>query len=138
MNYKNLRIGSVIKLLIDENKINPNDISTHFKIPENELINIYNAHSMDSEKLLQWSKFLDYDLFRIYSQHLILYSPPINSGYAEENKVKKKGFKNIYTKEIIEFVLEQLESGEKTTAQIIEDYRIPKNTLHKWRNKYTK
>lgn len=44
--------------------------------------------------------------------------------------------KNIYTKEVIDFILELIETGEKTKAQVIQEYNIPKSTLHKWIYKY--
>ena len=44
--------------------------------------------------------------------------------------------KNIYTKEIIDFILERIENGEMTKNQVIEQYGIPKTTLYKWIDKY--
>ena len=44
--------------------------------------------------------------------------------------------KNIYTKEIIDFILEQIETKQKTIKQVIEEYKIPKTTLYKWISKY--
>ena len=44
--------------------------------------------------------------------------------------------KNIYTKEIIEFILGKIESGEMTKNQVMERYSIPKTTLYKWISKY--
>ncbi|MGN7757917.1 hypothetical protein ACTJIV_10605 [Chryseobacterium sp. 22532] len=44
--------------------------------------------------------------------------------------------KNIYTKEIIDFVLELTEKGEKTKQQIMDDYDIPKATFYTWIKKY--
>lgn len=44
--------------------------------------------------------------------------------------------KNIYTKEVIDFILELVNVGEKTKRQIIEEYCIPKTTLYKWISKY--
>ena len=77
--------------------------------------------------------------FRIYTQHLILYAPL--SAVDEKTKVKKKSSlpqfrKNIYTKEIIDFILEQIETKQKTIKQVIEEYKIPKTTLYKWISKY--
>ena len=44
--------------------------------------------------------------------------------------------KNIYTKEMIEFIIEVVESGRKTKSEVISEYRIPKTTLYKWLTKY--
>ena len=46
-----------------------------------------NAKSIDTETLLKWSNLLDYDFFRVYTQHLILYAPL--SAVDEKIKVKK-------------------------------------------------
>ncbi|MDR6404059.1 MULTISPECIES: hypothetical protein [Chryseobacterium] len=54
---------------------------------------------------------MEYDFFRIYSQHLILFAPQANIAYNRRSGIKKEselpGFrKNIYTIEIINFILE--------------------------------
>ena len=100
---------------------------------------MYKHKSLDTEILLKWSKLLEYDFFRIYTQHLILYAPPVKQ---EENENNKKSSlpqfrKNIYTKEIIDFILEQISNGKMTKNEVIERYRIPKTTLYKWISKYS-
>lgn len=99
---------------------------------------MHKAKSLDSEILLKWSKLLDYDFFRLYGQHLILYAPPSATEQKLENtKTKLPQFrKNIYTKEVIDFILEQISLGNMTKKQVIERYRIPKTTLYKWISKY--
>ncbi|WP_317741149.1 helix-turn-helix domain-containing protein [Chryseobacterium soli] len=97
--------------------------------------------SLDSEILLRWSKLLGYDFFRLYSQHLILYAPPaavskINLPVQTTNLPQFR--KNIYSKEIIDHILEIITNGEKTKNQVIKEYNIPKTTLYKWFNKYSK
>ena len=103
--------------------------------------NVWRRESLDTELLLKWSKLLEYDFFRIYTQHLILYAP---SSRAESLVIEKKSKKsvlpqfrkNIYTKEIIDFMMQLLKTGEKSKLQIVEEYRIPKTTLYKWIDKY--
>jgi len=99
---------------------------------------MYQIKSLDTEILLKWSKLLEYDFFRVYSQHLILYAPP--SSKEEESKKKKTSLpqfrKNIYTKEIITFILGQIDSGAMTKIDVMERYKIPKTTLYKWISKY--
>jgi hypothetical protein len=91
---------------------------------------------------LKWSKILKYDFFRLYSQHLILYSPPDSVKEStkrnHENISLPKFRKNLYTQEIISFVLELIEDGKKSRQQVISDYCIPKTTLYKWIKKYSK
>lgn len=100
---------------------------------------MYSSENLPTNLLLKWCKLLEYDFFRIYSQHLILYSP-----VSSEKKLKIKRTdlpefrKNIYTKEVIDFILDQIHLGEMTRNEVIERYRIPKTTLYKWITKYQK
>lgn len=138
MNFKNIHIGSLIYQRTVECDINSDRISNFINCTEDEIIKMYNAKSLDAETLLKWSKLLEYDFFRIYSQHLILYAPPANPGnHPKKEKSALPVFrKNIYTKEMISFILEQIATGKKTRLQVMEDYKIPKATLYNWINKY--
>ncbi|MCY1662502.1 transposase [Chryseobacterium sp. SL1] len=141
MNFKNIHIGSLINQRIIETNTDLTRICNFMNTTENEIEKMLISESIDSGNLLKWSKLLEYDFFRIYSQHLILYSPPTSSG---SDLIKKRTLKshlpsfrkNIYTKEIIDFILEQINSGEYTKSEVIEKYGIPKTTLYKWFNKY--
>ncbi|CAM3415423.1 Transposase [Empedobacter stercoris] len=109
MNFKEIHIGTLINQLVTESGIEISRICNFLKCSEEELEKMYQAKSLDTEVLLRWSKLLEYDFFRIYSQHLILYAPP----FAGKEKGNKKSNlprfrKNIYTKEVIDFILEQL------------------------------
>ena len=89
--------------------------------------------------LLKWSKLLEYDFFRIYTQHLILYAPAAKEKSKQQEKQKSSSpqfRKNIYTKEIINFVLEQINTKEMTKTEVMKRYGIPKTTLYKWISKY--
>ena len=115
-------------------------ICNFFKCSTDDISEMMNAKSIDTETLLKWCKLLEYDFFRIYTQHLILYAP--TSAKAENTKKQKpvlpRFSKNIYTKEVIDFILEQIQNKEMTKVQIIERYNIPKTTLYKWISKYKK
>lgn len=82
-----------------------------------EVQNMYSCKSLHSEMLLQWSKLLEYDFLRIYSQHLILYSPSSskdsNKVIKNSKKVLAQNKKNIYTIEIIHFILELIKKVKK-------------------------
>lgn len=138
-NYKNIHIGSLIKQAIKDREIEMARICNFFKCSESEAIDMYREENLPTDVLLRWSKLLDYDFFRLYSQHLILYSPTHN-GQSEKPKNRSNNLprfrKNIYTKEIIDFILEQISTGEMTRTQVIERYKIPKTTLYKWITKY--
>jgi len=142
IDFKNIHIGQMIEKRVKETNINMNRICSFLKCTESEVQKMYNSEGIDSYTLLRWSKLLEYDFFRVYSQHILLFSSVHREKRSEKNK-KKNGNsplpqfrKNIYTKEIIEFILESVNSGEKTKQDIINIYHIPKTTLYKWFSKY--
>ena len=139
MNFKNIHIGTLINQAVTESGIAMSRICNFMKCTEKKITEMYQSKSLDTELLLRWSKLLEYDFFRVYSQHLILYAPPSTIEKNKKNNVKSKlpqFRKNIYTKEIIDFILEQIEKKEMTKNQIMERYRIPKTTLYKWISKH--
>lgn len=138
MKFKEIHIGTLIRQIVKEHEMDPYKICSYLNISENELIQMFHAKSLDSELLLSWSKLLKYDLFRVYSQHLLYYAPINNKQITTKRKESEiPSFrKNIYTKEIIDFVLELIQTKTKTTSEITELYGIPKTTLHNWIKKY--
>ena len=138
MNFKNIHIEQIIEKRVTEGGIEISRICNFMKCEEEEVKQIYLQENLSTDILLKWSKLLEYDFFRIYSQHLILYAPV--SADNENTKTQKTNLpqfrKNIYTKEIIDFILEQVSSGEMTKTQVMEKYKIPKTTLYKWISKY--
>ncbi|WP_316931881.1 helix-turn-helix domain-containing protein [Chryseobacterium soli] len=103
---------------------------------------MFAQENLSTDILLKWSKLLEYDFFRLYSHHLILYSPQRRRNGNIKNEKGPRKFvlpqfrKSLYTKEIIAFILELISSGEKSKKEIIEEYNIPKTTLYKWLLKY--
>ncbi|MBL1221023.1 transposase [Chryseobacterium sp. L7] len=139
MDLKNLNIGSMIKEKVAGNGIEMSRICKFLNCREEEILNMYESSAFDTEMLLRWSKLLEYDFFRLYSQHLILYSPQSSMNYMQKKKIPDSlpvFRKSLYTKEIIEFVLDKIRKGEMTKSKVISDYKIPKSTLYKWLHKY--
>lgn len=139
IDFKNIHIGEMIEKRVQETNIDLNRICSFLKCTENEIQQMYTSKSIDSYTLLRCSKLLKYDFFRIYSQHILLFT---SSSRKEKNTNEKSSFpefrKNIYTKEIINFILETVNSGKMTKKEVINTYKIPKTTLYKWINKYNK
>ena len=141
MNFKNIHIGTLINQAVTESGIAMSRLCNFFKSTEEEILGMYQHENLPTDLLLKWSKILEYDFFRIYSQHLILYAP--TSAIIEKTKTQKSKKitlpqfrKNIYTKEVIDFILGQIQSKEMTKNEVMERYRIPKTTLYKWISKY--
>ena len=112
-------------------------ICNFMKCDEEEINEMFLNESIQTNILLRWSKLLSYDFFRVYSQHLIFYTPPSKGDSSPEkaNTQLPQFRKNIYTKEVIDFIIEQITTGEMSKKEIIEKYNIPKTTLYKWLSK---
>ncbi|MBB6369642.1 transposase [Chryseobacterium shigense] len=137
IDFKNIHIGDIIRQVVEDRAINPNRITSFFKTSDDEIFEMYKSDSLPSHIILRWCKLLEYDLFRLYTQHLILYSPQ-SLRKTKENEPLPEFRKNIYTAEIINFIIELIRTGEKTRQQVIEDYDIPKTTLYNWLSKYNR
>ncbi|MGU3376979.1 transposase [Chryseobacterium sp. M5A1_1a] len=137
-NFKNIHIGSYIKQRTTELEIETSRICNFFKCDEKDIEEMFLQSDLNTDILLKWSKLLEYDFFRLYTQHLLLFAPAAKSTFTKTRKTSPLPHfkKNIYTGEIIDFILELVKSGEKTKQQITDEYRIPKSTLFKWISKY--
>ena len=139
LNFKHIHIGQMIKERIAESEMETLRICNFFNCTEDEVIEMYQQENLPTDILLKWSKLLEYDFFRIYTQHLILYAPAAKEKSKQQEKQKSSSpqfRKNIYTKEIINFVLEQINTKEMTRTEVMKRYGIPKTTLYKWISKY--
>lgn len=137
-NFRNIHIGKFIHLRVKENNIDVPRICNFMKCTEPEINEMYTKENLSTNTLLKWSKLLEYDFFRLYSQHLILYAPPSASIREFDGSKLPRFRKNIYTREMIDFILELIEKEEKTKRQITDEYRIPYTTLCKWIVKHNK
>ena len=127
----------MLKTAVTESGIEMSRICNFMKCTEEEINKMYLEENLPTDVLLKLSKLLEYDFFRLYSQHLILYAPPSAEKGVKNEKTQLPQFrKNIYTKEVINFILEQISIGEMTKNEVIEKYRIPKTTLYKWISKH--
>lgn len=101
-------------------------ICNFMKCTETEINEMYLREDLPTDILLRWSKLLEYDFFRIYSQHLILYAPP-SAAIRESDASKLPRFrKNIYTQEMIDFILELIEKKKRPDgrSQTTMEFRI--------------
>lgn len=137
MNFKQIKIGNFIQSRFLETGISMERACNFLKCNEKDIHAMFQQEDLSADVLLKWSKLLEYDFFRIYSQHLIMYSPQAPEKYTKCTSRLPKFRKNVYTKEIIEFILELIETEKKSKKQIIDEYQIPKTTLYKWINKFS-
>lgn len=141
MDFKHIHIGQLIETRVKECGTELTRICNFLKCTENDILAMYALPAMHSDMLLKWSKLLEYDFFRIYSQHLVLYAPVMKTNNSDKGTVRISQLprfrKHVYTMEIIVFILHRIISGEMTKAEVMERYRIPKTTLYKWLEKYS-
>lgn len=136
-NFKNINIGELIQHLMDERDISIERASNFIKVSDEDIQQMLESKSIDSDHILSWSKLLRYDLFRIYTQHLILYAPQDINKINRETETQLPIFKkNIYTKELIMYLIGLIQSGKKDYKQIQKEYNIPSTTVLRWVNKY--
>lgn len=141
MELKDIKIGKYIQIKVEELNMPIERICNFFKVDEKTILEMYKQEELSTNILLRWCKLLEYDFFRLYSQHLIFYSPGTTlnlNTLKEKPSVLPQFRKNIYTQEIIQFILELIETKKKTKLEVIEEYKIPKTTLYKWISKYKK
>ena len=127
--------------LVTEKGIDDDRIVKFLKVPKSKINEMYQSKDLGTETLLLWSKLLEYDFFRIYSQHLLLYAPPASLNYKKKDSVTSslpQFRKNVYTTEIINFIVELYQNKEMTQKEIMDKYNIPKTTLYKWIKKHNK
>jgi len=136
-NFKEIHIGQLIYNIVNYKNIEESRIKNFFNNQDLDLNEVYKLKDVNTEDLLKWSKLLRYDLFRIYSQHLMLYA---NIESLTEKVVVNDQIpifkKSIYTKEVILFICELINNKQKTLEQVIKEYNIPKTTLYRWLKKY--
>ncbi len=89
IDFKNIYIGSLIKQRVLETGIETERICKFFKCTVEQIDQMFLQELMDTDTLLKWCKLLEYDFFRVYSQHLILYAPPAKVNYSTSIKKKR-------------------------------------------------
>ena len=138
MDLKNIHIGELIHKRWKEQNIPLDRVCNFFKCEEKQIKTMLKQKDISTEILLKWSKLLEYDFFRLYSQHLLLYAQIKSTGYkTKSDKSEMPKFrKSIYTKEIIDYLLGLIYNKEKTASEVIKEYKIPKTTLYRWIQKY--
>lgn len=140
-NFKHINIGSLLQLRLEELDISIARAALFLEIDEDEVINTFGCETIPTDMLLKWSKLLQYDFFRIYTQHLILYAPQDPKAAKRKKEDSQKSSlpvfkKNIYTNEVINYLIQLVESGKKSYKEIQDEYNIPATTILRWANKY--
>lgn len=138
---RDIHIGSIISIVITEKNLTLNEVRIKMGSSTRAINNMLNASAIDTIALLKWSKVLKYDFFRLYSSHLMLHHGISNTISKKTDNVEIEGIhirKNVYTKELIQFVVNKVRNKKMSTRQVINEYGIPKTTFYKWLQKFPK
>jgi hypothetical protein len=138
---REIHIGNIINYVIDEKGLSINELRSRIGVSTRMINQMLSSASIDTQSLLKWSKVLKYDFFRLYSSHLMLHHGISNTLTKKTENIEVEGIhirKNVYTKELIQFIVNKVRNKEMTTRQVISQYGIPKTTFYKWLQKYPK
>ena len=88
MDLKNINVGECIRLRVEELDISIERICNFFKLDEQAITEMYNESDLKTNIVLRWSKLLEYDFFRLYSQHLnYVFTSCFAASYQTKGKV---------------------------------------------------
>jgi len=142
MDIKNIHIGSHIKKIAQIKELSITRACIFLKCSHKDILNMYEKDTLETKLLLRWSKLLEYNFFMLYHSHLQIFSPKAAStkllSAKEKDREQYEFRKNIYSEEIILWLLEKIEHGELTTQEIIKKYNIPRTTIYRWKKRHTK
>ncbi len=136
--FKNIHIGNIIRERVAEQNISLERIEKFLQTDQEGIEQMYNKESLDAQLLLQWSKLLDYNLFLYYHSHLQLYTPSASTAKIKTQSSENTDplfRKNLYTKEVKDYILELIKMGKMTSSEVMKKYSIPKATLFTWMRK---
>lgn len=142
INFKHIHIGNQIKKISELQNITLERACKFHKCNPTDIEEMYDSSSLDSDVLLKWSKLLKYNVFMFYHTHLQIYSPSSATTKIQNNESTKTQSKNeiyfrknLYSPELIQWLLAKIEEKELSVNDIIEKYNIPKTTIYRWKKK---
>lgn len=95
-NLKDIHVGDLLHKRVKEAAVETSRICKFLQKTEKEITEMYSQKSVGADVLLKWCKLLEYDFFRLYSNHLILYAPASSSN-KKEKQSQLPQFRKIYT-----------------------------------------
>ncbi|CAD7811908.1 hypothetical protein CHRY9390_02435 [Chryseobacterium aquaeductus] len=130
---KEIHIGKIILQKVQERDIQMTRICNFLHCNVNDVMEMFEQESINTHTLLRWSKLLEFDFFRIYTSHLILFSPCKTNDFTKKRKNTLLEFrKNLYTQEVKDFILEKINNNEMSKNEVMSKYNIPRTTLYTW------
>lgn len=138
--FKHIHIGEKIKEIVDINGLSISRACKYLKCTVRDIEGMYKQESLDTVILLKWCKLLNYNFFMYYHTHLQLYKASASRTAITDKDYKVKQEltfkKNLYSPEIIDWLVNQVKSNKVKPNEIVEKYKIPKTTLYRWLRKY--
>lgn len=140
MNYKSIHIGSCIQKVAEVRNLSVSRACIFLKCSHQDILDMYTQKALESDLLLRWCKLLDYNFFMMYHTHLQLYAPSASgtrfSKHIQPDQIEGFVFrKNIYSPDIIDWILNKLKKGELSPKDVMEKYHIPRTTIYRWKKR---
>lgn len=141
MDYKNIHIGSHIKQIAKIKGLSISRACAYLKCSHQDILDMYTKKSLDSDVLLRWCKLLEYNFFMFYHSHLQLYNPKasVTKLNVKHSVTKNRSDyifrKNLYSPDVIDWLLNKLARRELTVKEVMDRYYIPRTTIYRWKKK---
>ncbi len=137
LNYKEIHLGNHIREISKIKNLSVSRACTFLKCSAQDIQDMYNEKSLDSALLLRWCKLLDYNFFMFYHSHLQLYKPSAATTHISKSEKKEEVSpyefkKNLYSPELIDYILGKLDANMLSIRDVIQAYNIPRTTIYRW------
>ena len=132
---KEIHLGELVKQKVEELNFPLPKLAQYFKCTEEDILELYQQKHLPTDVVLKFCKCLGYNFFRVLSAHVALFVKTGDRNRFNQPAVTPQFKKNIYTKEIKDFILSILRSKKMNINQIMKEYNLPKTTLYNWINK---
>ncbi|MCT4666294.1 MAG: transposase [Flavobacteriales bacterium] len=141
-NFKEIHLGTHIKKVTELQEFDLGRACELFKCDKITIYEMFESEALETDIVLKWCKLLEYNFFMLYHTHLQLYKPSASTAKMPKSKNGERDEessyvfrKNLYSPEIIDWILHKWVSGELSPKEIMEKYKIPKTTLYRWKRK---
>lgn len=121
MPTSNIHIGKLINKVWKQKNISIKQTLDSLKCNEEDVYKMLKKKSINTDKLLKWSRLLKYDFFRIYSQHLNPFTPKISGECPAMGKGKVLDAANIQSALLEEFESKIRKEEQERISQSLHD-----------------
>lgn len=109
-NLKEIHLGKLVKQKAEELNYPLPKLAQYFECTEEDILGFYEQKHLPTDVLLKFCTCLSYNFFRVLSAHVTLFVKIGDRNKFNQPAVTPQLKKNVYTKEIKDFILSILRS----------------------------